>query len=76
MARRPPKIIALIGTPLGLSHSGESAGLLVAGEVKRARDVERAFVADVDLRVMALRMVRVGIEAGPGAAHAANPGDR
>ena len=35
VARRPPKMIALIGTPFGSSHSGESAGLLLAGAVKR-----------------------------------------
>src|SRR5216684_3303762 len=34
-ARRPPKIIAEIGTPLGSSACGESAGLLVIGVVNR-----------------------------------------
>ena len=34
VARRPPKMIALIGTPFGSSHFGESAGLFLAGEVK------------------------------------------
>src|SRR6266851_3463324 len=35
VARRPPKIIAEIGTPLGSSASGVYAGLLVIGQVKR-----------------------------------------
>src|SRR5580765_3921994 len=34
--RRPPKIIAEIGTPAGLSHSGSSDGHCVADTVKRA----------------------------------------
>ena len=34
--RRPPKTKALIGTPLGSSQSGSSAGFCVAGAVKRA----------------------------------------
>src|SRR5881392_2240184 len=33
--RRAPKIIAEIGTPLGLSNSGDSDAQLVAGVVKR-----------------------------------------
>src|SRR5512140_2949932 len=33
--RRPPKIIALIGTPRGSLASGASTGLLVIGVVKR-----------------------------------------
>src|SRR5579871_4866414 len=35
VARRPPKIMAEIGTPSGSSACGESAGLLVIGVVKR-----------------------------------------
>src|SRR5687768_4570090 len=35
LARRPPKMMALIGTPFGSSHLGESAGLFLAGAVKR-----------------------------------------
>src|SRR5258708_6139794 len=35
LARRPPKMIALIGTPAGWCASGASAGLFVIGEVKR-----------------------------------------
>jgi len=34
--RRPPKIIALIGTPFGFSHSGSIDGTRVAATVKRA----------------------------------------
>src|SRR5947199_10677619 len=33
--RRPPKMIACTGTPLGSSHAGSSTGLLIAGAVKR-----------------------------------------
>src|SRR5512137_839143 len=33
--RRPPKIIALIGTPFGSLTSGASSGLLVIGAVNR-----------------------------------------
>src|SRR5277367_5346029 len=36
VARRPPKTIALIGTPCGSSANLERAGLLVLGAVKRA----------------------------------------
>src|SRR5713101_2776537 len=36
VARRPPKIIALIGTPLGFSQSGSIVGHCAAGAVKRA----------------------------------------
>src|SRR4030095_3982505 len=35
VARRPPKMIALIGTPAGSSANFESTGLLVIGAVKR-----------------------------------------
>src|SRR3974390_3310928 len=35
-ARRPPKRMALIGTPVGSSHSGAMAGSCLAGAVKRA----------------------------------------
>src|SRR5271167_572089 len=35
-ARRPPKRMASIGTPLGSSHSGAIAGHWLAGTVKRA----------------------------------------
>src|SRR6476620_7644510 len=35
VARRPPKIIALIGTPLGSSHAGSIVGHCDAGAVKR-----------------------------------------
>src|SRR5437667_1949 len=35
LARRPPKMIALTGTPFGSSASGASAGLLRIGAVKR-----------------------------------------
>src|SRR5580704_1852349 len=35
-ARRPPKMMALMGTPAGSSQNLERAGLLVAGAVKRA----------------------------------------
>ena len=35
-ARRPPKRIALIGTPRGSSHSGAITGHCAAGAVKRA----------------------------------------
>src|SRR5260370_36386546 len=35
-ARRPPKIMASIGTPLGSSHSGAITGHWLAGAVKRA----------------------------------------
>ncbi len=33
--RRPPKMIAVIGTPSGSSVNGEYFGLLVAAQVKR-----------------------------------------
>src|SRR5215211_2736583 len=33
--RRPPKMIALIGTPIGSSIRGDCAGLFFAGAVKR-----------------------------------------
>src|SRR5690606_32254811 len=36
VARRPPKRIAEIGTPLGSSHSGAMIGHCAAGVVKRA----------------------------------------
>ena len=36
VARRPPNRIALIGTPLGSSHSGAMVGHCPAGVVKRA----------------------------------------
>src|ERR1700755_2299490 len=36
VARRPPKRIAEIGTPLGSSHSGAIEGHWAAGAVKRA----------------------------------------
>ena len=35
VARRPPKMIALMGTPSGSSANLQSAGLFVAGAVKR-----------------------------------------
>src|SRR5690349_5929805 len=35
LLRRPPKTKALIGTPLGFSHSGSIEGHWPAGEVKR-----------------------------------------
>src|SRR5215208_6247833 len=35
LARRPPKMIALIGTPSGSSANFDSAGLLLIGAVKR-----------------------------------------
>src|SRR5579863_5414854 len=35
VARRPPKMIALMGTPCGSSQNLLSAGLFVAGAVKR-----------------------------------------
>src|SRR5208282_5494032 len=35
VARRPPKIMALIGTPFGSLTSGAQAGLLVMGAAKR-----------------------------------------
>src|SRR6195952_1487277 len=35
VARRPPKMIAEIGTPFGSSQCFDSAGLLIAGAVKR-----------------------------------------
>ena len=35
VARRPPKMMALMGTPSGESASGASAGLLRIGAVKR-----------------------------------------
>src|SRR5579862_3245029 len=35
VARRPPKISALIGTPLGSSHAGSMVGHCDAGAVKR-----------------------------------------
>src|SRR5262249_59521231 len=35
LARRPPKRMAEIGTPLGFSHSGEIDGHWLAGVVKR-----------------------------------------
>src|SRR5579862_7866521 len=35
-ARRPPKIMALMGTPLGSSHAGSMVGHCEAGAVKRA----------------------------------------
>src|SRR5450432_2695616 len=34
-ARRPPKMIALIGTPFGSLASGSSEGLLIMGAAKR-----------------------------------------
>src|ERR671915_903421 len=36
VARRPPKMIALIGTPFGFSQSGSMVGHCEAGAVKRA----------------------------------------
>src|ERR1700719_2870460 len=36
VARRPPKMMALIGTPLGSSHAGSIVGHCEAGAVKRA----------------------------------------
>src|SRR5947207_8006890 len=36
VARRPPKIIALIGTPFGFSQSGSMVGHCAAGAVNRA----------------------------------------
>src|SRR5438876_12004735 len=36
VARRPPKIIALMGTPRGSSHAGSMVGHCEAGAVKRA----------------------------------------
>src|SRR5216684_3969866 len=36
VARRPPKMMALIGTPLGFSQSGSIVGHCEAGAVKRA----------------------------------------
>src|SRR5215813_3774413 len=36
VARRPPKMIALIGTPFGFSQSGSMVGHCLAGAVKRA----------------------------------------
>src|SRR5580692_12834916 len=36
VARRPPKMMALIGTPLGSSHAGSIVGHCDAGAVKRA----------------------------------------
>src|SRR6266581_2262788 len=36
VARRPPKIIALMGTPRGSSHAGSMVGHCTAGAVKRA----------------------------------------
>src|SRR5438128_2869820 len=36
VARRPPKMIALIGTPFGFSQSGSIVGHCDAGAVKRA----------------------------------------
>src|SRR5277367_1493560 len=36
VARRPPKTIALIGTPFGSSHAGSIVGHCDAGAVKRA----------------------------------------
>src|SRR5271163_3433784 len=36
VARRPPKISALIGTPFGFSQSGSMVGHCEAGAVKRA----------------------------------------
>ena len=36
VARRPPKMNAVIGTPSGLSHSGSSEGHWLIGAVKRA----------------------------------------
>src|ERR1700761_8338290 len=35
VARRPPKISALMGTPLGSSHAGSMVGHCEAGAVKR-----------------------------------------
>ena len=35
-ARRPPKMMAEIGTPAGSSTAGSSTGLLAIGAVKRA----------------------------------------
>src|SRR6266581_9759985 len=36
VARRPPKIMALIGTPFGFSQSGSIVGHCAAGAVNRA----------------------------------------
>src|SRR5690242_20077491 len=36
LARRPPKMMALIGTPSGFSQSGSMVGHCAAGAVKRA----------------------------------------
>src|SRR5690242_18600025 len=36
VARRPPKINALMGTPFGFSQSGSMVGHCLAGAVKRA----------------------------------------
>src|SRR5215471_16089221 len=40
VARRPPKMMALIGTPFGFSQSGSMVGHCEAGAVKRALGCE------------------------------------
>ena len=39
LARRPPKTMAEMGTPRGLSNSGEMQGQFLAGAVKRADEI-------------------------------------
>src|SRR5262244_2280577 len=54
-ARRPPKMMALIGTPSGASHEGSIVGHCRAGEVKRAFGC--AALAPVFLAISGLQML-------------------
>src|SRR5580704_2757651 len=54
VARRPPKMIALIGTPFGSSHAGSMEGHWEAGAVKRAFGC--AALAPVDLAIWGVHL--------------------
>src|SRR4051812_38173611 len=54
VARRPPKMIALIGTPFGFSQSGSIVGHWEAGAVKRALGCEA--LAPVSLAISGVHL--------------------
>src|SRR5260221_5938862 len=62
-ARRPPKIIALIGTPAGLLASGASKGLLAIGAAKRLMGCA-AFSLDSGVHLLPFQS-RHSLGAGP-----------
>src|SRR6185295_2250795 len=55
VARRPPKMIALIGTPFGFSQSGSMVGHCAAGAVKRALGWEA--LAPVSLAISGVHLL-------------------